>query len=116
MFNVMKILIVEDNLQVRRMICRFVREFSDEIREENDGVNALSAYRDFQPDWVLMDIQMKQMNGIEASKEIIAEYPKAKIVIVTSHNSPALREKAKEAGISGFILKENLSDLREILV
>ena len=112
----MKILIVEDSLQVRQMIRRFVRDLSDEIREEEDGESALDAYEEFQPDWVLMDFQMKEMNGIEATKEIIAKYPEAKIVIITSHNNPALRKKAKEAGVSGFILKENLMVLREILV
>ena len=98
------------------MIRRFVRDLSDQIREEEDGESALSAYRDFQPDWVLMDFQMKEMNGIQATKEIIAEYPEAKIVIVTSHSNPALRKKAEKAGVSGYILKENLMVLREILV
>lgn len=112
----MKILIIEDNSQMREMIRHFVRDISNEIREEEDGIFALAAYKDFQPDWVLMDVQMKQMNGIQATKEIIAEYPNARIVIVTNYNDSMLRERAKEAGVSGFILKENLMVLREILV
>ena len=112
----MKLLIVEDNFQMRRMICRFVSNICDEIREEADGALALDAYEKFQPDWVLMDFQLKQTNGIEASKQIINKFPNAKIIMVTNYDLDSLRKRAEKTGICNFVLKENLLDLQEILV
>ena len=111
----MKILIVEDNFEVRQMIRRFVKNIADEIVELDNGEDALETYIAHKPDWVLMDFQMGEVNGIQATKQIISKYPQAKIVIITSHKEVALRDKAKEAGVSGFILKENLSVLKDLL-
>jgi CheY-like chemotaxis protein len=54
----MRLLIVEDNLEMRRLIVHVVRKLSDAIFECEDGAEALSAYREHLPDWVLMDIEM----------------------------------------------------------
>lgn len=112
----MKVLIIDDNFEFRQMVRLFIEDISEEIQELESGEKALESYSLFQPDWVLMDFQMKKVNGIQATKQIIAKYPKAKIVIVTGYNDWMLREKAEKAGVSGFILKENLMVLREILV
>ena len=71
----MKVLIVDDNRQARQMIKRYLRALIDEARECNDGAEALSAYAEFHPDWVLMDWEMKRVNGLAATHSIIAEYP-----------------------------------------
>ena len=109
-----KLLIVDDKAEVRRMIRRFIGDLAGEIRED-DGAKAFDAYAAFLPDWVLMDIEMKHTNGIVATERIRAAYPQANIVIVTSHNDDQLRERAAEAGACGYVLKENLFDLRGIL-
>src|SRR4029453_7500046 len=54
--NEMRLLIVEDNGQMREMIKLFLRGLADEIAERGDGTEALAAYREFAPDWVVMDI------------------------------------------------------------
>ena len=97
------------------MIRRFVADLAAEINEIDDGESAFDAYAVFQPDWVLMDIEMKHTNGIAATERIRAAYPGAKIVIVTNYNDDQLRTRASEAGARGYVLKENLLDLRGIL-
>ena len=111
----MKLLIVEDNPQMRRLIVQFVRKFSDAIFECENGTQALSAYREHLPDWVLMDIEMPETDGISATRQIIAAFPEAKIVIVTDFNNANLREEVRLAGAREYINKENLVDLQRLL-
>ena len=112
----MKLLIVEDNPAMRQMIKRVVAPFADEIRECGDGAEAFALYAAEQPDWVLMDIRMKTLNGISATRQIKAAFPEARIVIVTSFDEAGLREAAQQAGACGYVLKENLWELRRLLL
>ncbi len=111
----MKVLIVDDNEQARWMIKHYLCELSDEFRECEDGADALEAYAEFLPDWVLMDWEMKQINGLAATQNIIAEFPDAKILIVTNYDARDLRQAAKNAGAIDFILKDDLLMLRSFL-
>lgn len=112
----LKLLIVDDKAQVRRMIRRFISDLATEISEADDGDSALEAYAAFLPDWVLMDIEMKHTNGIVATERIKAAYPQANIVIVTNYDDDSLRERATAAGACGYVLKENLLALRSLLM
>ena len=112
----LKLLIVDDNTVVRRMIRRFLADLAAEINETDDGESAFDAYAAFQPDWVLMDIEMKHTNGIVATERIRAAYPQANIVIVTNYDDDCLRERATAAGARGYVLKENLLALRSMLM
>ena len=110
----MTLLIVENNLEMRRLIVQIVRKLSDAIFECEDGAEALTAYRRHNPDWVLMDIEMPQTDGISATQQIIAAFPNAKIAIVTDYDNANLREAAVAAGASEYIVKENLIELRRL--
>lgn len=112
----MKVLIVEDNPRMRRMLTEFVGHKFTEICECYDGDQALASYAKHHPDWVLMDWQMPKMDGITATREIIAEFPTAKICLVTSYDDAFLKSEALEAGAKGFVLKRNLAELELILV
>ena len=112
----LKLLIVDDKAAVRRMIRRFLADLAAEINETEDGESAFDAYTLFQPDWVLMDIEMKHTNGITATERIRAAYPQANIVIVTNYDDDRLRERATAAGARGYVLKENLLALRSMLM
>ena len=111
----MKVLIVEDNPAMRRVIRRTVAEVADEISECSDGAAACSLYDEVRPDWVLMDIEMGEVNGLLATRRITAAYPEARIVIVTNHNDQWIREAARQAGACGYVLKEDLLALRQML-
>lgn len=111
----MKFLIVDDNAAVRRLIAEVVMPLADEIRECCDGADALSAYHSNRPDLVLMDIRMKQVDGIEATKRIKMADPSAKIIIVTDYDDEALRQEAMRVGACEYALKDNLLDLVLVL-
>jgi DNA-binding NarL/FixJ family response regulator len=104
-------LIVEDNPVMRRTIRHVVGDFAKKIVECDDGAKALAAYKKHQPDWVLMDVEMAEKDGLTATREICAEFPQAHILIVTKYDDAATRRAAEKAGACGFVLKENLLDL-----
>jgi CheY-like chemotaxis protein len=112
----MKILIVEDNQAMRRLIRGVVSEVTTEVLECEDGADALAMYVQHRPDWVLMDIRMPRLNGIEAVRQIVAADPQARIVIVTNYDDARMRESARVAGASDYVLKEDLSVLKQIVL
>lgn len=111
----MKVLIVDDNEQARWMIKHYLRDLSNEFRECEDGAEAVFAYSEFQPDWVLMDWEMKKVGGIVTTQNIINRFPDAKILIVTNYDEKDLRQAATEAGASGYVLKDDLLDLQSFI-
>ena len=112
----MKILIVDDDKRIRKMMTAAIADLATEVIECSDGDLALDAYARHLPDWVLMDLNMPNVDGITATYQIHLAYPYAKIVIVTSYDSTALRQAAESAGAVGYILKDNLADLAIIIV
>jgi len=100
---------------VRRLICKIAADLVDDIRECEDGSEALAAYRQCSPDLTLMDIEMQRMDGLAATREIIATYPEAKVVIVSRHSDEQTRAAAQDAGACGYVLKENLLEVRRWL-
>ena len=111
----MKVLIVDDNQQMRLMVKFYLRDLVDETRECADGAEALAAYTEFQPDWVLMDWEMKRVDGLTATRRIRAAYPEAQILMVTQYDDRELRAAASAAGVSGYVLKDDLLALRSLL-
>ena len=111
----MKVLIVDDNEKVRELVRDYLPASVREIYECEDGGEAFALYQKHLPDWVLMDWQMPNKDGIAATREIIAEYPAANICLVTSYNDEFLKSEALEAGASGFVLKNNLLELEAVL-
>jgi CheY-like chemotaxis protein len=108
-------MIVDDNDAVRAKMRAILETTAPVICECIDGNQALDSYRRFHPDWVLMDIRMKVMDGFQATEEILSIFPDAKIVMVTQYDEPSLREKAKQVGAYDFVLKENLFDIERII-
>ena len=111
----MNLLIVEDNLKMRRMIKSIVAGAADRVDECEDADEAFALYSENHPDWVLMDIHLKETNGIEATRAIISVFAEAKIIIVTNYNDAHFKESAREAGAVDYILKENLLDILPII-
>ncbi|MFZ0593442.1 MAG: response regulator transcription factor [Bryobacteraceae bacterium] len=111
----MKLLIVEDNPGVRKVIRNLVTSVAREICECADGAGVLALFRLERPDFVLMDIQMEGLDGISATRQVKAVDPMARIIIVTDYDQPDLREAAYQAGACGYVLKENLLELVPLL-
>lgn len=111
----MNLLIVEDNKIMRDMLKSLFSGSFSSIYECEDGVSALNMYITHRPDWVFMDIMMKEMDGITATREIKGSYPDAKILIVTDYNDEEYRKAAANAGAVSYVLKEELDDIFSII-
>ena len=111
----MKILIVEDSPPMLRLIRRVIADRASEIFDCDGGAAAILLYAAWRPDLVLMDVELKQMNGIAATGRIRQDYPDARIVIVTNYDDDDLRRAAATAGANGYVLKDNLLALRPLL-
>jgi len=111
----LNLLIVEDNQLMRDLIRSMISDLAGEVTECGDGAEALTAYTSCRPDWVLMDIRMKDMDGISATRQIKASFPDAQIMIVTDYDNQSMREAARNAGACEYVTKENLLDVRRIL-
>lgn len=109
------VLIVDDSRPMREFIRMTLGHAVVVVGECEDGSEALDAYTRLLPDWVLMDIEMKGMDGIAATQQIISEYPKAKIVIVTDHDDVELHRAALESGATGYVIKDDLLSIMDIL-
>jgi DNA-binding NarL/FixJ family response regulator len=91
-----------------------IRSFAGEIFE-CAGLEAFFAYHSRKPDVVLMDIRMDEVDGIQATMQIKAYDPEARVVIVTDYDDDLLRQAAIGAGACGYVLKDNLLDLIRLL-
>ena len=110
----MKFLIVDDSAQMRRCI-RDSLAPSVETVECCDGQEAIAAFTRHQPDWVLMDIEMKPVDGLAAARQIRTDWPKAKIIFVTSYDQPRYRQAALQMKAEGYVIKDNLEQINQIV-
>ena len=111
----MTVLIVDDATAMRQSIRNFIADLAGEVYECSDGSEALASYIAHRPDWVLMDLKMKEMDGLAATQKIIESFPEARIIIVTSYDDPLLREASRQAGAREYVNKSDLLPLRRIL-
>lgn len=108
-------LIVEDNPAMRRLIRRVLGNLAGDVFECEDGSQAPRAYLDHHPDWVLMDVEMKTMDGLVATAQIKNADPEARIVIVTNFDDSKLRDAASQAGACAYVLKDDLLSLHKVI-
>jgi DNA-binding NarL/FixJ family response regulator len=72
-----------------------------------NGRVAIKLNRKFRPDVIVMDIHMPELNGIEATRRIVAEFPDAKVVVFSMHSDQQFVIGALQAGVSGYLLKDS---------
>ena len=109
------LMIVDDSDEIRRILRAVVADVADPIYECRDGGEACAAYATHRPDWVLMDVSMVPMDGIIATRRIVQMFPTARIVIVTQYDDTRFRKAAKKAGAVGYVLKDNVMEVRRFL-
>lgn len=110
-----RILTVDDHALLREGIAALVNAESDIqlVAEASNGRDAIEKFRLHRPDVTLMDLQMPTLNGIEAIIGIRAEFPSARIIILTTYAGDAQVLRALKAGARGYILKGHVH--RELL-
>lgn len=106
-----KVFIVDDSGYMRQVIRKHLENKGFEIvAEASDGLEAVEQYNDYKPDLVTMDISMKKMSGIEATKKIKELDPKAKIIVVSALGEAKFIKEAITAGATDFIIKPFAED------
>lgn len=102
-----KILFADDHEMVRIGVSAYLSAQSDMevVAEADDGGEAVEKALSLKPDIILMDLVMKEMDGIVATKKIIEQWPEAKIIIVTSFLDDEKVYPALEAGATSYMLK-----------
>lgn len=107
-----KVVIVDDHEMVRLGLSSFlnIQDDIEVVAEASDGNIGVEYAKKYNPDVILMDLVMNEMGGIEASQEILAENPDAKILILTSFLDDEKVFPALAAGAKGYILKTSQAD------
>jgi DNA-binding NarL/FixJ family response regulator len=104
---VIRVLAADDHEIVRDGIAALIETQSDMqlIAQASDGREAVEQFRKHHPDVTLMDLQMPDMNGIDAINAIRGEFPQARIVVLTTYAGDAQVKRALQAGAQGYLLK-----------
>jgi NarL family two-component system response regulator LiaR len=103
-----RVLLVDDHEIVRRGLAVFLEGFDDMelVGQAENGEEALERYRELEPDVVLMDLVMPTMDGPTAIRTLRAEYPKAKVVALTTFRDKELVHQTLQAGAVGYLYKD----------
>ena len=104
-----QVLLVDDHAVLRKGLRLLLEEEEDltVVGEAGDGQEAIELFRKLSPDVVVMDITMKGLNGIEATRHIIAESPTTKVLALSIHSGGRFVENMLDAGVSGYLLKDS---------
>lgn len=109
----MRVIVVDDD-QLVAISLKTILEAAEDmevVAMGNDGKEGLELYKTYQPDVLLMDIQMKTMSGLDAAKEILSEYPQARILFLTTFSDDEYIVKALNLGAKGYILKQDFKGI-----
>ncbi len=108
-----KIVIADDHRMVREGIKQLLELEGDisVIGEAGDGVTCLNVIEDLNPEVVLLDINMPQMNGLQVLQKLKENKCSSRILILTIHNEIEYLMKAVDIGVDGYILKDSESDV-----
>jgi DNA-binding NarL/FixJ family response regulator len=102
-----KILIADDHAMVRDGVKNLIRQNKDliVIGEAKSGNETLELYEQLQPDLLILDISMPDMNGMEVSRAILAKNPSANIVILSMYEDEDYISRCLEYGVKGYVVK-----------
>jgi chemosensory pili system protein ChpA (sensor histidine kinase/response regulator) len=117
----LRALVVDDSLSVRKVLARSLERDGWEVRQARDGVDALEVLQGYQPNIVLMDIEMPRMDGFELAGILrdVADYGHPPVVMITSRAGEKHRQRATELDVAGYVVKpyqeqELLQMLRQV--
>ena len=110
-----RILAVDDHPLLRQGIAGLIADESDMtlVAEAANGREAIQQFRTHRPDITLMDLQMPEINGLDAMVTILGEFPDARIIVLTTYSGDVQALRAIKAGARAYLLKNSL--FRELL-
>lgn len=106
--KIVEIVLIDDHELFREGVKRILEYESSfkVVAEGGDGTIASELVKKFEPDIVLMDINMPNMNGIDATANLVAHFPKTKVIILSIHDDESYVTHALKTGANGYLLKE----------
>ena len=116
--GVIRILAVDDHQLIREGVAHLIAQESDMqlVAEANGGREAILQFRTHRPDVTLMDLQMPEVNGLDAITAIRRDFPEARIIVLTTYPGDALVLRALKAGAQAYLLKTTLNtELRQAI-
>lgn len=107
-----RVMIVDDHTMVRKGLTTILKVFSDLqlVGEAENGSDAIKLCGEVQPDVILMDMVMPDMDGATATRIIRQQFPQVKVIVLTSFKEGELIKNALEAGAIGYLLKDVSAD------
>uniref|UniRef100_A0A0M0KMR8 Chemotaxis protein CheY n=1 Tax=Halalkalibacterium halodurans TaxID=86665 RepID=A0A0M0KMR8_ALKHA len=108
----MQIVIIDDHQLFREGVKRILAmepEF-EVVADGEDGENAVELVEKYNPDVILMDINMPKVNGVEATRDLIQRYPDVKVLVLSIHDDESYVTHVLKTGASGYLLKEMDAD------
>lgn len=110
--NIIRVMLVDDHNVVRSGLATFLRAYDDLelVAEARNGLEAVRLCRQKQPDVILMDLMMPEMDGIAATRAILVDYPEIKIIAMTSFEDQELVQGVLAAGAISYLIKNVTSD------
>jgi DNA-binding NarL/FixJ family response regulator len=107
------VLVAEDHAIVRQGLCALLNRDAQIkiVGEARTGREAVALARSVQPDVILMDIAMPELNGLEATRQILARDPAARIIILSAHSDDEYIERTTAAGVVGFLEKQTSAEI-----
>lgn len=109
------LLVIESHAQMRHLVRVAVRGVVQLVHECAETSQVLAAYALYQPDWVLLDIDLQERDGLAAARSLKNAFPDAKVIIVSGYGDKYVREAAAQAGACVYLPKEDLLSLRFFL-
>ena len=107
--SLIRVLLADDHALVMAGIRALVEELGGTqiVAEANNGRDAVALAKQHQPDLVIMDISMKDLNGIEATAQIMAEVPSTRVLILSMHTTEDFVRRAIKSGAVGYLVKDS---------
>lgn len=108
----MRIVIVDDDPLVVSALSTIVGNSNYDVTATGtSGFDAVELYKKHQPDLLMTDIRMREKSGLEASKDILTDFPEAKILLITTFRDDEYIHEALNIGCKGYLLKDNLAGI-----
>ncbi|WP_026858574.1 response regulator transcription factor [Jeotgalicoccus psychrophilus] len=108
----MRIVIVDDDPLVVSALSTIVGNSNYDVTATGtSGFDAVELYKEHRPDLLMTDIRMREKSGLEASKDILTDFPEAKILLITTFRDDEYIHEALNIGCKGYLLKDNLAGI-----
>ena len=100
-----RVLVADDHADLVKAVCRLLAADCDVVGSVADGRAVLEAAQRLEPDAIVVDVNLPNLNGLEACRQLTQRHPQMKVIVFTAMNDPDIRQRSVEVGASAFVFK-----------